>query len=264
VNPEGGGNPDHVTTTRPVPREPAPSAREKTRARRFGIRAVLAAAGVFVAIVPLTLLVVLILVQSPGLRRVDQGIEERVHAFVVARPALEEALGIGSVVLHPRVMWALAAITAVVLWTRGRRRHAVWVAVTVAVGGGLDTPVKELVARARPVFADPVATAPGYSFPSGHALNTMLIGAGAVALGWRATRGHPRRRAALLAGAAALVLVTGFDRVGLGVHYVSDVVGGWLIGLAVVCITMAAFSLDVEPVERDAGEPAPPAERTSP
>lgn len=253
-----------TTTTRPAPREPAQAAREKARARRFGVRAVLAAAGAFVAIVPLTLLVVLILSSSPGLRRVDLRIEERVHTFVVARPALEEALGIGSVVLHPRVMWALAAITAVVLWTRGRRRHALWVLVTVAVGGTLDTPIKELVARARPVFADPVATAPGYAFPSGHALNTMLIGAGAVALGWRATRGHPRRRAALLVAAAALVLVTGFDRVGLGVHYVSDVVGGWLIALAVVCVTTAAFSLNVRPVERDRGEPASPVERTSP
>ena len=40
------------------------------------------------------------------------------------------------------------------------------VVVTVAIGGALDTPLKELVARARPLFDDPIATAPGYSFPS--------------------------------------------------------------------------------------------------
>jgi undecaprenyl-diphosphatase len=155
-------------------------------------------------------------------------------------------------------MWAITGITAVVLWRRGRRRHAVWAVVTVAVGATLDTPLKELFARARPVFDVPVATAPGYSFPSGHALNTMIVGAGAVILGWSATRSRPPARAALLAGATALVLVTGFDRVGLGVHYPSDVVGGWLIGLATVLVTTAAFSIDLRPVERDQGESPTP------
>jgi membrane-associated phospholipid phosphatase len=113
------------------------------------------------------------------------------------------------------------------------------------------------------VFLDPVATAPGYSFPSGHALNTMVVGASAVVLGWSATRGRPWRRAALVSAAAALVLATGFDRVGLGVHYVTDVVGGWLLGLAVVCITTAAFSIDLKPPERDRGEQPPSTERTA-
>jgi membrane-associated phospholipid phosphatase len=259
------GNADQVTTTRrSVPPGPAPAEREQVRARRFGARTVLAAVGGLVAAVPLTLLIVLVLTKSPGLRRLDEGIEERVHAYVLARPTLEEALRVGSVVLHPRVMWVVVGATAIVLWRRGRRRHAIWAVVTAAVGGGLDTPLKELIARTRPVFADPVATAPGYSFPSGHALNTMIIGAGAVALCWQVTRGRPWRRAALLGAATTLVLVTGFDRVGLGVHYVSDVVGGWLIGLAVVCVTTAAFSTDVEPAERDAGEQPAPPERTRP
>ncbi len=155
-------------------------------------------------------------------------------------------------------MWAVTGVTAVVLWRRGRRRWAIWAVVTIAVGACLDTPLKELFARARPVFDVPVATAPGYSFPSGHALNTMVVGAGAVVLGWSATRSRPGARAALLAGAVALVLVTGFDRVGLGVHYPSDVVGGWLIGLATVLVTTAAFTTDVEPEERDRGEPGSP------
>jgi undecaprenyl-diphosphatase len=218
---------------------------------------VLAAVGAFLVAGPLTLLVVLVLTRSPGLRRVDQRIEQSIHAYVVARPPLEEALRVGSVVLHPRVMWAVTGVTAIALWRRGLRRHAVWAVITIAVGASIDTPLKELIARARPVFAEPVATAPGYSFPSGHALNTMVVGAAAVVLGWRATRRRPWPRAALLGAATALVLLTGFDRVGLGVHYTSDVVGGWLIGLAVVCASTAAFNLQVRPVERDAGEPAP-------
>jgi membrane-associated phospholipid phosphatase len=254
------GNVDLVTTSsRQAPPGPPgePDVTAPT-ARRFGVRALFAVVGAFLVAGPLTLIVVLVLTKSPGLRRLDQGIEQNVHAYVVHRPALEDALRVGSAALHPRVMWVVVGVTAVTLWRRGLRRHAVWAVVTIAVGASIDTPLKELIARTRPVFPDPVATAPGYSFPSGHALNTMVVGAGAVALGWRATRGRPWLRTALLGGAAALVVLTGFDRVGLGVHYVSDVVGGWLIGLAVVLASTAAFNLGVRPTERDAGEPASP------
>jgi undecaprenyl-diphosphatase len=260
------GNPDLVTTTSP-PAAASPGGGEPARSRRFGARAVLAAAGVFTAAVPLTILAVLVRDKSPTLRALDHDGSNGTQAFVAARPWLAEVLNVGSVVLHPRVMWAVTGVTAVVLWWRGKRRHAVWAVVTIAVGATLDTPLKELFARARPVFDVPVATAPGYSFPSGHALNTMIVGAGAVVLAWSGTRARPGARAAVIAGSVALVLVTGFDRVGLGVHYPSDVVGGWLIGLATVLVTTAAFSIDLRPVERDQGEPASPPdppERTTP
>ena len=246
-----------TATSRPAPPTPGDGG-EPTRARRLGVRALLAMAGVVIAAVPVTLLVVLVRTKSAALRDVDETVASAAYRFVSDKPALEQALGVGSVVLHPRVMWAVAGVTAVVLWRRGKRRWAVWAVVTMVVGGGLDTPLKELIARARPVFDVPIATAPGYSFPSGHALNAMLVGAGAVVLGWQGTRGRPWARAGLFAGATALVVVTGLDRIGLGVHYTSDVVGGWLIGLATVCVTTAAFHLDVSPAERDRGEPASP------
>jgi membrane-associated phospholipid phosphatase len=229
---------------------------------RFGARALLAAAGALVLAGPLTVLALLVRQNSSGLHRIDESIEEGTHAFVLARPALAQTLNVGSTVLHPRVMWVLVGATALVLWRRGRRRHAVWAVVTIAVGATLDTPLKELMRRARPVFDVPVATAPGYSFPSGHALNSMVVAAVAVVLWWPVTRGRPWRRAALLGAAALLVLATGFDRVGLGVHYPSDVVGGWLIALAVVLVTTAAFHTGVAPRERDAGEPADPSPRS--
>jgi undecaprenyl-diphosphatase len=260
------GNPDLVTTTS-RPAAASPGGGEPARRRRFGARAVVAAAGVFTAAVPLTVLAVLIRDKSPTLRALDHDVSNATQGFVAARPWLADVLNVGSVVLHPRVMWAVTGVTAVVLWWRGKRRHAVWAVVTIAVGATLDTPLKELFARARPVFDVPVATAPGYSFPSGHALNSMIVGAGAVVLGWSATRSRPVARVALLAGAVTLVLVTGFDRVGLGVHYPSDVVGGWLIGLATVLVTTAAFSIDLRPAERDQGEPVSPPdppERTTP
>lgn len=159
-------------------------------------------------------------------------------------------------VSQPWVVYILA--TAVCLWTwlrKGLRNRALWAFVTMMVSWNVGLQAKSLVGRARPVVQDPISHAPGYSFPSGHALNTMVVGAGAIVLGWHATRGRPWLRAALLGGATALVLLTGFDRVGLGVHYVSDVVGGWFIGLAVVLASAAAFNVAVAPAERDADEP---------
>src|SRR3954469_7449175 len=173
---------------------PGPSAGGPGRgAGRLGGRAVLAVVGAFLVAGPLALLIVLVLTKSPGLRRFDQRIEQSVHAYVVERPALEDALRVGSAALHPRVMWLVVGVTAFALWRRGLHRQAVWAVVTIAVGASIDTPVKELIARARPVFNDPVATAPGYSFPSGHALNTMVVGAGRGGLGrarscWAGTR----------------------------------------------------------------------------
>jgi undecaprenyl-diphosphatase len=244
-----------VTTTSPRADQAPGDDAVPARTRRLGLRAALAVTGIFVVAVPVTILAVLVRSSSGTLRSVDETVAGAAYRFVVDKPALEQALGIGSVVLHPRAMWLVTGVTAVVLWRRGRKRWATWAVVTVAVGGAIDTPLKELIARARPVFDVPIATAPGFSFPSGHALNSMLVGAGAVVLGWGATRYRPWARAGLLAGATTLVVVTGLDRIGLGVHYTSDVVGGWLIGLATVCISTAAFHLDVAPVERDPGEP---------
>src|SRR3954468_6461736 len=82
-------------------------------ARRFGVRAVLAVVGAFLVAGPLTLLVVLVLTKSPGLRRFDQRVEQSVHGYVVGRPALEDALRVGSAALHPRVMWLVVGVTAV-------------------------------------------------------------------------------------------------------------------------------------------------------
>ena len=121
------------------------------------------------------------------------------------------------------------------------RRRASWLGATMAVGGGLDPVLKDAVARPRPVFEHPVALAAGYSFPSGHALTTMLLAACIVLLTHGPARGRPLRKGLVWAGAVLVILITGADRVGLGVHYVTDVLAGWLAALITVTITTTAF-----------------------
>jgi membrane-associated phospholipid phosphatase len=92
-----------------------------------------------------------------------------------------------------------------------------------------------------------VATAPGRSFPSGHALNS-LVGCGVLLLVLSPLLASVWRRVAR-AAAGLIVLLVGFARVGLGVHYLTDVVAGWTIGAAWLLVTAAIF----EAWRRDVG-----------
>jgi undecaprenyl-diphosphatase len=209
--------------------------------RRLGWRFVAAAAAAFLAAVPLTLLVVLVLAKTGWLGRLDQGVAIRMHRLVLESPVLVDALRAVGRVTEPWALRAVAVVIAVVLWRRGRRRVAIWLAVTMAIGGALGVVLKVVVARARPTFTDPITVAGGYSFPSGHALNSMLFVACLVVLWYPRLRGGARVGA--WAATFAFILLVGVDRVGLGVHYVSDVVAGWVVALATVLATVAAFAV---------------------
>jgi len=135
------------------------------------------------------------------------------------------------------------AVLLVVVWLlhRRARRLALWVTTTMVVGGLMGPLLKLLVGRDRPSLLDPVARAAGYSFPSGHALNAALA-AGVLLLLFLPYAGRTASRVALWVAAVLVTVVTGLSRVALGVHFTSDVLGGWLLAVAVVAATTAAFT----------------------
>lgn len=121
-----------------------------------------------------------------------------------------------------------------------RRSPAAGVALVLTMAGGvaLETVTKHVVQRARPDLFR-LAEATGYSFPSGHALESAcLYGALALAL-WPVARGWGR--IGLLTLAIALPLGIGLSRVYLGVHYPSDVLGGWSAGILWLAATQVAL-----------------------
>lgn len=234
----------------------APAGTVAPAARRIGGRVALGAAAALLVAVPFTLLTVLVLAKSPGLARLDQGTAERLHQLVLGRHGLTSALVWVGRITEPWWLRLLAVVLGVVLWRRGARRAGGWLIGTMAVAGLLSVLLKGLVSRARPSFTDPVTVAGGYSFPSGHALSSMAFAACAVILLHPVLAG--RGRAVLWTLAALFVLLVGFDRIALGVHYVSDVLAGWTVGLATVLATAAMVDRGrLRPLTPDPEHPDP-------
>jgi undecaprenyl-diphosphatase len=152
-----------------------------------------------------------------------------------------------SVLGNTPVRWTIIGLLGLLLWRKGMPRAAAFIVAVEVIGTGLNNLIKIAVDRLRPEWADPVATAPGASFPSGHAMNSMTcyaLVASVILFSGLITDRRWRR-----AGAAIMVLpiLIGITRVMLGVHYPTDVLGGWLLGLGWV----AAATAVVRPWRRD-------------
>jgi membrane-associated phospholipid phosphatase len=161
---------------------------------------------------------------------VDHVVADGLHTFALGHPGFVTAAQVWTDVFQP---WTFRVILIVIgLWLLARRRPrtAVWVLLTTALAGALDTGLKVLIGRDRPHWTDPVSHALGGSFPSGHSLTSAMACAVLLRLAWP----RLRRRWPWTVLAVAVPLVTGFTRVALGVHFLSDVLGGWLIAAAIV------------------------------
>ncbi|MFD8595063.1 phosphatase PAP2 family protein [Kitasatospora sp. NPDC059646] len=233
------------------PRRPRFSPR--TADLRLGARLLAAAAAFAVAAVPVALLLVLVEAHWGPLHRLDESAATGLHRAVREHPAL---LGVvrtfSDRVWDPVTMRLLVALAAGLLLWRRAWRLALWAAGTVAASAAIGAAVKLAVARARPSLPEPVAHAPGFSFPSGHAMTAATCCAVLLLVVLPLLRPALRRVAWTVA--VVSVLGVGFTRVALGVHWVSDVLAGWLLGFGVVAATAWAF----DGWRRDTGRPAAP------
>ena len=233
--------------------------RQASRARldpeaRYGLRLSLFAMAFLLLAIPFGVL--LRQVKTNGtLVRWDTAAARGLHGWVRRSPGLVRALEVLTFFGSPVWFYAVVGLAAAFLLVRHRRRLATFLVVTCLGGGLLDTVVKVAVNRPRPSLVDPVATAHGKSFPSGHAMSSA-IGYGALLLVFLPVVA-PRLRRIIVGAVAVMLAAIGFSRLALGVHYITDVLGGYVLGLAWLAASTAAFNVwrvergrpPVEPME---------------
>jgi membrane-associated phospholipid phosphatase len=172
--------------------------------------------------------------------RADQAVIASVQS--IRHPAFTAVLDAATYVGSPLGMGLVVAITAAVLLLRGKRAASLFVVVTGAGGALLNLGLKAIFERVRPPAVDAIAAAQGYSFPSGHAMGSLIV---LGSLGYLALRLPLRWRvkSALLAALATVVLLVGLSRVYLGVHWISDIAGGWCAGAVWLATATVAFEM---------------------
>ncbi|PWJ06237.1 hypothetical protein DKG34_18305 [Streptomyces sp. NWU49] len=181
------------------------------------------------------LLLALVAVGWRPLLDLDGDISRTTHRWAVEEPGWTQTARIlTDWVWDPWTMRVLCGAAAALLaWRYAARWTATWLVVTVALATAVQQGLKAAVDRARPVWPDPVDSAHYAAFPSGHAMTATVV---CGLLVWLLHRRGVSRLVRRVALALAVLSVTGvgLTRVWLGVHWPTDVLGGWLLGALVV------------------------------
>ncbi|MBB3904799.1 membrane-associated phospholipid phosphatase [Methylobacterium brachythecii] len=148
------------------------------------------------------------------------------------------------------VLWFAAVVALCILALRGDGPALILVVAAMAGGQVLSSLLKSAFDRARPDLIRGGPAVFDASFPSGHAMMSLVT---YLTLATVLARDEPRRslKSVYLAAAAILTLSVGASRVLLGVHWPTDVLGGWCAGIAWVSLCLLA-ALAWKPRERTA------------
>jgi membrane protein DedA with SNARE-associated domain/membrane-associated phospholipid phosphatase len=187
--------------------------------------------------------------------RFDRALDDYLHAR--ATPPLTTFFLIVTALGSIEAMVLLGVVVAVFLaWRRRWVLLGSWLA-AVAGSALLNQVLKGLFARPRPHFEHPLLVETSYSFPSGHAMEAFVVYGMLAYFTVLALRSW-ESRVAVIFGAALLVVLIGFSRMYLGVHYLSDVLAGYAAG----GVWLSALITGAETIRRSKKE-TKPTDRTS-
>ena len=174
---------------------------------------------------------------NPLIRQLDQGVHDWcvTHRNGAGNTFFVIITTLGS----PLILSVLAAIVVVVNWRRRQHGTALFLALATAGGYGIELALKQYYTRARPLLAQAVQGAHGYSFPSGHAVGSAVV-LGAFA--YLIIRGKHVLYIKVLSVILAGLLLVGvcWSRVYLGVHWLTDVIAGAGLGAVWLLATILA------------------------
>jgi undecaprenyl-diphosphatase len=189
------------------------------------------------------------------LLRVDRTVSAALYAGDDRSARLELLLQVATAPGLTAVRGLVYLPVLAVLVARRRWWTAGWVATAVLLVAPVNALLKELIGRERPQFARGGAEYTSLAFPSGHAMGVAALVTTGLLLAWPAL-GRAARRWWLAAGIALCVLV-GLTRLWLGVHWLSDVVGGEAFGAGWTLLVVSVFgrlAARRDPVAEPAGE----------
>ena len=129
----------------------------------------------------------------------------------------------------------VVVVASVLLWRRGQVFSAK-IAFSSLVAYPVNLILKLIFQRARPSISMVRVLGPdmGYSFPSGHAMVSVAVYGILIYLFLQRYKGSGRM--AFMLGVTILIILIGLSRIYLGVHWLTDVLGGWMVGLCILLV----------------------------
>lgn len=163
-----------------------------------------------------------------------QPLDEAVSLYIQGwrNTPLTDVMRICSQLAHPLV---LVVFSFVLVFAVRQRRHWAPIFTNLAISVMLNLGLKEVFARPRPMVVSRLVLERGFSFPSGHSMAAAAFYGFAIYLIRRSGLNRAAKRLLTLLCLVAIALV-GFSRIYLGVHYLTDVLAGYLISAVYLAI----------------------------
>ncbi len=162
---------------------------------------------------------------------------------------LDSAFEVITIVGNTLSMTIIAIAAGVVLIVRGRRSQAWLVVIGSATGYLAMVGLKHIFARDRPPEHDRLIDIDSFAFPSGHAMMSGIV-LGLLAVALVQTSGWVRTHRVVLLAVPLVSVPVGASRVYLGVHWMSDVVGGWLFAMAWIALAISVQKVSAQALLR--------------
>jgi len=182
-----------------------------------------------IVLIPFVILAILGQVSPEWLNQIDYNIGS---IFYSMRTLERTQVAIGITTLAD--FWAQTAFTIIVmliLLSIKKWKASLWFGLTVLIGSEyINSFVKDVFQRVRPDFVEQLIAQDGYAFPSGHSMGSMIILGGIIFLVYRYHSRKTSLKVTVTVVCALFILLIGCSRIYLGVHYPSDVLGGFSLG----------------------------------
>lgn len=140
---------------------------------------------------------------------------------------------------EPGILLGICLVLSGALCSRRRWQEAIWLLLGAGGALGLNTWLKLLFSRARPSLWERVVSVDYYSFPSGHAMVSLVVYG---LLTYWLIRRWPQHRWSMVAGYGGLVWAIGLSRLYLGVHWPTDVLAGYAAGVVWLVVVLLGFN----------------------